>query len=159
MYIYERDTGLLWRWTGSDFVRAHGSGLLRKSNGTPAYNSRVTDFSTTNTTSFVLALAVTSVVVPAGTRPIVVEANVRRIFNSAGANTLVALCQGSTSGSTPVLYVWNPVDLSGTIRYCANAGLAAGTYDFSLQLQVGASGTSTLATTATVPAEIRVYEL
>lgn len=161
MFIYERDTGLTWRWTGAAFVRAFGTGLLKKSNGDAAYNSRDTNFSTANSTTSQVALSLTNVVVPAGLRPLMVEANIQQLTNSGGGNTFVYLRRGTTAASTPLLNRWVAPDNGGGIYVARiDAGLAAGNYDFSIQLQVVASGTSNIvANSGGGLCEIRVFEL
>lgn len=161
--IYEVDTNLEWVWTGTEWRRLGPVGLLKKGDGTFAIAERTTDFTTTSNT-FVKVVTVTGVVVPAGNRPLRVEVVWEKAKNPAG-NFTGAIFRSNTNNSGPKEVQW----VLGTSTQDANAGggtyfglirngLAAGTYDWSFQVN-GPSGTSTIQASSSTPTTILVTEL
>lgn len=162
--ILETNTGLEWRWDGDEFHRLAGTGILKKSNGTPAIGERDTDFSTASTT-YVKVVSVTDVVIPDGNRPIQII-----LTSPRGTNTTKAfhsaIFRSNTNNTGPQLtFDWvSGGDDSGqglTLIGVEKLGLAAGTYDFSWQIKCQASsgGTSVINGSAAHPATIYVVEL
>lgn len=151
--IMETDSGLVWRWTGTTFVRLHPSGLLRKTDGNFAHSTRTSDFST-NSGSFVRVLSLTNVVVPAGGRPIQITANIPRLRNSIGLAE-AAIFRTTTDNGTPLLDRWpvagwdssKPTSEggSGSTRSIIDLNLSPGTYNWSLQIRSWSDGATTLA--------------
>lgn len=145
MWISETDTGLLWRWTGSVWVRGYPSGRLKTTAGAYSYATRGGSlFSTTSTTVYVVALSVLNVVVPDGVRPLRIEATWDNAVNSAGY-FFALVARSATAGGTTV----------GTVRQVAAgeggshaveepSGLATGTYSYSYQVKAVAGGTAQL---------------
>ena len=105
MLIVETDTGLVWRWTGTTFVRLYGSGVLRTTTGALAVATRTTDFSTSSTTAHQVVVAVSNVVVPDGGRPIMVVVSFQKGENSAGI-FVAAVIRSASNNGTPVLGQW-----------------------------------------------------
>lgn len=161
--IYETDTRLEWLWDGAQWVRTGGSGLLRRNDGSFAIAERTTDFSTGSTT-FVRVVTLTNVVVPAGNRPIRVDVSWNKARNPAG-NFRGAIFRSNANNSGPIMGIWyfgtstSDVQAGGGVFWgMASGGLAAGTYDFSMQI-TAPSGTSIIDATANTPTTIMVTEL
>lgn len=164
--IIETNTELEWMWNGTDFVRLAATGLLKRSNGDWAIGERTTGFSTSSTT-YVKAVSVTSVVVPAGRRPIRIECSWTKARFTKG-NFYGAIFRSNTSNSGPRLAGWNfgtsadDANAGGGVFWCIErAGLAAGTYDFSMQVMIpsNVSGTAYVDVSNVSPITIMVTEV
>jgi len=164
--ILEVDTNLVWRWAAatSDWKRVSGgTGVLLRSDGTPAINERTIDFATSSTT-FVRACTITNVVIPAGRRPIMVMAVWDQATN-AGGKSYGAIFRSATNNSGPQMSrITVPQASSGSgpgANHIAveKAGLSAGTYDFSLQFRCSTAGPLTISGDATQPISLSVIEL
>lgn len=161
--IYETNTGLEWVWSGTAWKRTGPEGLLKKNDGSWAIAERTSDFSTTSNT-FIRVVTLSSVVVPAGSRPIRVEVSWKKARNPAG-NFQGCIFRSATNDSGPKMAQWhfgtNSNDANaggGTYFAIERNGLAAGTYDFSLQI-TAPSGTSVIEAGTTTPTSIIVTEL
>lgn len=170
MLIVETNTGLVWRWTGTAFVRNNATGILRTTGGALAVASRTTDFSTASTT-FVVALSVTNVVVPDGTRPLIVLVQGKKGENSNGA-LVTQISRGTVANTGPFLAESGLVgDATSptagaqgagfTLFGLEASGLSAGTYSWSFQIRSSISygGTSYVRADANGPCKILVIEL
>jgi hypothetical protein len=170
MLIVETDTGLIWRWTGSGFVRIGGNGILKTTGGGLAVASRTTDFSTASTT-YVVVLSLTNVVVPDGTRPLLVLVQGEKGENSNGA-LVTQLARGTVANTGPFLgqsgLVGDATSPTAgaqgagfTLFGLEAAGLSAGTYSWSFQIRSSISygGTSYIRAEATGPCKMLVIEL
>lgn len=149
--IIETDTGLEWRWTGTQFVRLHGTGLLKTSSGAWATASASAPATTSGTP--VIAVPLPNVVVPAGNRPLRIDvewgavdnstyAAYGHIFRSVVANSGTrdrdwSFIPGSTGPGTRA---------GGTMTARIPDGLAAGTYNWSFQFNSPNGGLTTLST-------------
>ncbi len=162
--ILELNTGLEWTWSGNSWVRLSGGrGVLRRTNGTPAIGERTNNFSTTSD-DFVKVVSVTSVVIPAGGLPIMVMGIWPQADNSQG-HFITAIYRSDTSNSGPKLSsanigAYDGQGAGGQIIGFERGGLAAGTYDFSLQIKCApVGGTSWMYATGTQPIQIVIIEL
>lgn len=165
--IMETDSGLVWRWTGTTFVRLHPSGLLRKTDGTFAHATRTSDFSTSSG-DFVTAVWLSNVVVPAGGRPVQITVNYPRVRNANGLSE-VAIFRTTTSNGTPLLDRWQVEGWdtskstseggSGGSRSIIDLNLAPGTYNWSLQIRAWSNGSSTTMEGSPRAASIFAYEV
>lgn len=164
--ILETNTGLEWVWSGSSWLRlTGGQGMLRKTNGTMAISERSSDFSTSSK-DYVKVVAVQSVSIPAGKRPLMVVGLWYQADNNAGPYA-ASIYRSSTSNSGP--RIANQIigafgserGAGGQIIAFERDGLTAGTYDFSLQIKsldpVG--GTSWMYGSGATPITITVIEL
>lgn len=151
----ELDTGLVWRWTGSAWVRQNASGLLLRS-------TRTTDISTSATT---LVTALTAAVtVPAGGRTLALTVEGSGVYNTIGV-TRIALFRGATQlqswlhqGRLAATYDAQPRPLAFTAFDTApTAGAQSYTLQFSAE--VGFGGTSTLQGGVNKPLALTVVEL
>jgi hypothetical protein len=134
MWISEQDTGLTWRWDGSQFHRTSGLGVLSLNGSTPGPVTRATNaYSTSTNFASILTAQVT---IPPGGRPIRIEAQAMQVDSVQGM-ALVSLWRGATQLSQ---------------RYCAGtqgagSGVTFGAWDapapglatYSLQLASGAN--------------------
>lgn len=162
--IFETDTRLEWFWTGSEWQRAAPVGLLKKSNGDWAIGSRTSDF-TTSSANFVKVVSLTAVSVPAGNRTLRVDVAWQKARNGQGSNFAGAIFRSDTADSGPKLAQWNFATAEdnnsaggGTYFALIPGGLAAGNYDFSMQVNAP-TGQTTISATATSPALITVTEI
>lgn len=171
MLISETDTNLTWRWTGSTFVRTASTGLLRTTGGGVAVATRTTDFSTAVTASFVVVLSVTNVVVPDGLRPLLILVQGEKGENTNGA-LVTQIARSNVSNQGPFL---GQAGLSGdssspsagaqgagfTLMGIEQAGVAAGTYNWSFQIRSSGTygGTSYIRAEANGPTKIMVMEM
>ena len=164
-HIYETNTGLEWIWDGTKFVRASAYGLLKRSDGSWAIGERTTDYSTTSK-AYVVVASVTNVVIPAGNRPIRVDAAWRETANTANASFSMGIFRSATNNSGPLMAHWGSGtfggDFSGGGAFWAleRNGLAAGTYSFSLQIHSNdAGGTSRVYGNSLQPITLSVSEM
>lgn len=148
--IIETDSGLTWYWNGTAFVKTVGAGLLQTTAGASAYGTRSADISNT-TNSFVVAVAVTGVVVPPGTRPLKITSSwaytetssvdymAMALYRSSVGNSGQIERQWNISGSTSPGYQYYQTNLyrsnGMTVSAVIPAGLPSGTYDWSLQFR------------------------
>lgn len=173
--IWETDTRLLWSWSGTAWQRQAGRGILTRSDGSPAISTRTTDFSTTSSTS-VLVAGVSNVVIPPGQRSLLFSIMWSRAYSTKGyfygrayhhnggtpvANSGTQQMQwaitgaskdpdGTSKGGGGVANVWYP------------NGLPAGTYGFSFQIALhplDAGNTATITGSPTIPLTLAVAEL
>lgn len=164
MLIWETDTSLRWRWSGTAFVRDAPKGLL----GVSSLTSNQSTGATTPTS--VLSKAVT---IPAFTLSnvdprIKVEANWYAIDNGT-LNTLggaeVSLLRGSTviarqrlrgRPDTATELEWGE---GGTIVAWDTPTAGAQTYHLAINSVPSVGGTTTLRATATNPAQLAISEV
>lgn len=164
--IFETNTRLTWTWTGTTWVRdTGGTGVLRFAGGTPAVDERATNFSTAST-SFVKVQSLVGVVVPAGTRPLQIVAKWFGADNALGPFD-AAIFRSNTNNSGPQLSKQRipgaPSERGGggtEVAWMLD-GIAAGTYDFSLQIRSDAviGGTSWIYADAAQPIRMHAIEL
>lgn len=162
--IMEVDTRLEWMWTGTEFERLAAVGLLKRSNGDWAIGERTTNFDTTSDTP-VKVVSVTSVVVPAGRRPLKIEASWQKA-RTTGGGTLGYIYRSNTNNSGPREVGWwfgTSTDSAsgggGTFFAIVRNGLAAGTYDWSVQVSAPYGGSGIWEAGTTTPFTIMVTEL
>jgi hypothetical protein len=168
--IAETDTGLSWKWDGTRFNRRArgGSGLLYTTSGKLAENSNRVDL-TTAVPTYVVVTAVTGVMVPVGNRPIKITVSYAsvdiQIATGSGARpegkASLAIFRSAVANSGTMETSWiayggvinlggavNPLrSPGGTFSTVINAGLPAGTYDWSLQVKNQQASTSMLSST------------
>ena len=154
MLIQETDTGLIWRWSGTAFVRSAGSGLLLNV-------TRTADLATVST-SLVVALTA-AVTVPAGNRPMQVMVSGPGVYNTIGL-TRLALFRGATpiqswlsQGRTGATYDLQPRPVALSLIDVPPAGAVSYTLQFSAE--VGFGGTSTLQSAVNNPLGLAIVEL
>jgi hypothetical protein len=153
MLIVETNTGLVWRWDGTNFQRVAPAGMLKTTAGAFAFATRTTDFSTSSLT-FVVCLGITNVVVPAGMRPIAAYVSFGKGENTAG-NFTGAVMRSNTAAVGPQFGNFSITGdatsptagaqgSGGTYVAWETAGITAGTYSFSFQIKSSATfgGTS-----------------
>jgi len=170
MLIVETDTGLVWRWTGSAFVRVAATGVLKTTGGGLAVASRTSDFSTSSTT-YVIVLSLTSVVVPDGNRPLLILIQGLKGENTNGA-LVTQITRGTVANTGPFLGQSSLVgDATSptagaqgagfTIFGLEASGLSAGTYSWSFQIRSSISfgGTSYIRSTTDGPCKLLAIEL
>lgn len=171
MLISERDTGLQYRWTGTTWERLAPRGLLKTTAGAWARGQRTTDFSTSNFTTWQLAVSVDNVVVPDGRRTLQLAATWPQAANSSGF-FYGAIFRSNVSGQAPRITNWaiagdstSPVagaqGQGGTFVTYEPDGLPAGVYSWSFQIVCHPTlrGTSVLRAYTDQPIEIAVVEL
>lgn len=166
MKIFEIDTSLVWRWTGSAFVRDAPLGLLANP------SQRTTDFSTAS--SAATAALSNSVIIPAFTPSstnmrIKVEANFYAIDNGTDATlgaSFVYLMRGSTQIARQRIVGRPDTDAQelnwgqgGTIMAWDDPPAGAATYHLSISTVATIGGTSTLRASATTRAQLAVSEV
>lgn len=171
--IYETDTGLEWVWSGTEWKRKAGRGILSRTDGSPAVASRTTDFSTTSGTS-VLVLGLSNVVVPPGGRTLLFSIMWSRAYATTGYFYGRAYhhsgAPASNSGTQQMQWAITGAPGGGDARGgmgTANVwyerGLPAGTYGFSFQVAFhptdAGTNTATVTGTPTIPLTIAVAEL
>jgi hypothetical protein len=158
--IIETDTGLIWRWNGTQFVRQNAKGFL-------AETVRTTDFSTTSTT-LVTAVSVT-VAAPAngglGLRRLLVLVECGAVQSTVSATGL-AIFRDATQ-----LQAWtHPGGVTATaadqprplFAFVLDGPPGGVSYSYSLQvrtLTAMGGGTSTLKASANAPLAIHVIEV
>lgn len=140
MYLSDPATGLLWRWTGSAFVRAHALGHLGQ-------GQRTTDL-TEATGSFVVLAQASGVVVPAGSRKVQITASWSEV---TGDPVQFGLFRGSTQLTT-----WKSSGDGGSVTFFDSP--SAGTYTYSFQVKT-LDASSTVECAADAPARIDVVEV
>jgi hypothetical protein len=167
MFIFEIDTGLLWRWTGAAFVRHAPVGLL----GNPVTISA--DFSTAATTPTV-AISAGSLAVPATnaastTKRIKIEASWYAIEN--GTNTTLGAAEVSITRDGTVIMARRVTGRpatdtdyldwaqGGSIVAWDNPTTANHTYALCINSIAAVGGTTVLKASATQPAQIAVSEV
>lgn len=170
MLIVETDTGLIWRWDGTNFKRTAPAGLLKRADGSPAIATRTTDFATTST-NFVVCLSLTNVVIPDGLRVLMVVvsfgkgentsgAAVGGIFRSNANNTVPQIGNFGIVGdaSSPTAGAQGP---GGSYAGWEVGGVSPGTYNYSFQLRssVTYGGTSYIRADATNICRMAAIEL
>ena len=165
MYISETDTGLLWRWNGSIFVRAHPVGLLADPSEIAA------DFPTASTTA--VAAITANVTVPATTA----GSTTKRIRVSAswyaldnGTSTTLGACEVSLWRGAVALKTmqWrgrpntaaSPLDwgTGGTIEAWDAPAAGAQTYTLRVNSLASIGGTTYLRASPTTKATLAVIE-
>ena len=152
-FAIDLDTGLTYRWDGTQWLRSFGKGLLGS-------GERTTDFATTSS-SYVVATSV-SAVVPANPRPLLI------VVEGPGAASTVGLTEVAVFRDATEIQAWPekggnsasaaayPTPISMTLKDAP----VAGTYTYSIQCRVtGYGGTSTLKAAATTPLAIHVVEI
>lgn len=166
--IMETDTLLKWIWTGSEFVRSAPSGLLKTTTGAWANVSRTTNTSTTSTSAYVVALTLPNVVVPAGTRTLMITATWPRVYNPTSGMSALGVFRTATANGTPRLASWYvSADNNGTVPGVRGGGgtyvtydrVAAGVYTYTLQFRAEGSGTTVIAADAVTTLELACVEL
>lgn len=167
MHIFEIDTLLTWRWSGSAFVRAAPLGLLA------AITERSTDFATAATspaTAMTVGVTVPTTNVGSTTKRIKIEASWYAITNgtdiSLGVGEVSVIRDGATtlrtirvSGrpNTDTDYLdWGP---GGTIIAWDNPAAGAHTYTLAINSIAAVGGTTTLKASATQIAQMAVSEV
>lgn len=165
--IYETNTNLTWTWTGTAWTRTlGGTGLLKLGTGTNAVAERTTDFETFSE-SFVRILTLTGVVVPDGRRPLMLAASWDAMENT-GSTSYVAIFRSASNNSGPILARTQVISSTagagpgGQILAFERDGLAAGSYDFSLQVRVVSASANTktrVQGSALAPIQLTVVEL
>lgn len=169
MRIHETNTGLDWRWDGTQFLRTSPMGMLKTTTGGWARAQRTTDFSTTSQT-YVVAVSLSNVVVPAGNRTLQLVVTFPRAENSAGMSAIAIFRSVTANTGTQEGGWWASGDSTnptagaqgqgGTFIAWIPGGLAAGTYSWSVQLRAStAGGTSILRAGTTTPCELSVIEV
>lgn len=163
MLIYETDSALHWRWTGTVFVRAFPMGLLN--NPTTA---RLVADKTFNTTSFAVALQSTFTM-PAGGRWVEVTFTYRRLENGSTGGDGLSNVVITRSPGTATLGDWiayaktspypDPGDypLGGTFTFPDQPPAGSVTYQVLVRTVHG--GVSYLRADATHPATLVVKEI
>jgi len=153
--ILDKDTGLMWRWNGTAFVRQTPAGYLGHNRVTAAVN--------TSSTTYVTALTST-VTVPAGGRNVRLSVSGPGVWSTVDL-TKVALFRGATQ-----LIAWQ---VHGTMAGTAagqphplvmtylDLAPAAGSTTYTLQYAAHATfgGTSTLDAAANNPLTLTVEEV
>jgi hypothetical protein len=167
MHIFEMDTLLTWRWSGSAFVRTGPLGLLA------AITERSTDFSTaatSPTTAMTVGATVPATNVGSTTKRIKVEANWYAIVNATDTTLGAAevslirdgatlLCTQRVTGrpSTDTDYLdWGQ---GGTIVGWDNPAAGAHTYTLAINSIAAVGGTTVLKASATQVAQMAVSEV
>lgn len=160
--IIETDTGLEWMFDGTKFVRLSAVGLLKTSSGGWAIGEKPSDFTTTSQT-YVQAVTLSNVVVPAGNRPIRVEVAYNNLKSSDGF--VLAIFRSNANNSGPKQVEWGAGTTGqtfaggGTFFSVERNGLAAGTYNFSVQAKSNSGQQITIAGDATTPITIQAIEM
>ena len=145
MLIVETDTGLIWRFDGTVFKRVAPAGVLRTTSGGVAVATRTTDFSTSSTSAFVVALTLSNVVVPDGNRPLALILTGAKGENTNGA-VVCSIRRGSTANAGTDLGTFGLVGDSTSPTAGAQgagftyvgwetAGVTAGTYSWTFQIR------------------------
>lgn len=157
MFIFETDTALVWRWSGTTWLRLWGKGFL----GTA---SRTSAFSTTSTTP-VSALSV-SVTVPANAadRKLLVVVEGDNIQNTLSLSQIQIVRDGATA-----LHTWKTQggtsaaasDQPRSFPYTALDGPTAGAHTYAVYIGAvaGTGGTTTVNASTTQPMVISVIEV
>lgn len=143
MWISETDTGLSWRWTGSAWARAYPLGRLKTTAGAWADAARTTAFSTTSQPAFVIALALSNVVVPDGNRPIEITAAWSLATNSTAGSFYATVFRSNTANSGTQLATPQLIHNAGG-TYTWVDTVPVGTYSWSVQIRSANGGTSTI---------------
>lgn len=152
--INETDTNLIWRWTGTAFVRQTGSGLL----------GRATVTSDTATTSFspVTAVSLTQAI-PDGQRPLQISVSAGGVYSTGGV-TRLAVMRGSTvlttwlhQGAVGSAAAQQPQPLAMTLFDTPN--VASATYSLAMNAEAGFGGTCTISASLSSPLALSVVEL
>lgn len=173
--IRETDTGLLWNWSGTTWERQAGKGILTRSDGSAAVQTRTTDFSTTSSTA-VLVAGISNVVVPPGNRTLLFSIMWSRAYATNGyfygrAYHHSGGTPASNSGTRHMQWAItgahkDPDGTSkgglGTANVWYQNGLPAGTYGFSFQVLLhgnDAGNTATVTGSPDIPLTLAVAEL
>jgi hypothetical protein len=143
MLISETDTGLLWRWSGSAWVRTAPSGRLRTNSGALATAARTTLFSTSSSAVYVVALTLANVVVPDGGRPIRIEATWTSAVNANGF-FFGAIVRSAAVGGPNVANPRRIIDGDGGTHVAEDVGLVPGIFTYSYQVRAANGGTAQL---------------
>lgn len=155
MLISETDTGLLWRWNGTAFVRFYGKGLLGEA-------SRTTDASTSSTTEITILTAATTI--PAGGRSVLVTVAGPGVYNTAGV-TRMWLYRGATEIQSWLQrgYVGGTWDRqpepASLVQPDTPPTAGALSYTLRFAAEPGFAGTSTLMASTNRPLTLRVVEV
>lgn len=165
MLIWETDTELRWRWTGSVFVRDAPAGLL-------GVSTLPDPFSTGNTSpTSAISTAVTIPPTNAGstTRRIRIDATWYAIDN--GTNTTLGAAEVSILRGTTVivkhLLRGRPTTDAEELNWGTGSSIVAfdnpsdgdATYHLAINSVVAVGGTTTLRASATTPAQLAVTEI
>lgn len=154
--VYETNTGLEWVWQGSTlgWARAASSGMLKLAGGGVASATRSTEFlSTAASPTWAVIISLTGVVIPAGNRPLLLNffRDLDQAYggasptNSNGTEFYLRFFRSSVAGSTPIGWQWYAGSESGgsgnfvrggSDSLILPSGIAAGTYNFSVQAQI-----------------------
>jgi hypothetical protein len=156
MKIFETDTGLEWWWNGTGWRRMGPSGMLKTSAGQPAIALLTSNVSNSDAAHFSLVVAVSSVVVPDGNRPLRIVASWKNAAAGHGLS-LGAIFRSAVADTGQVLGTWqmagdstNPISGSqgqgGSYTAYERTGLSPGSYAWSFQFRVAAAGGPTTAT-------------
>ena len=172
--IMETDTLLKWIWTGSagagGFVRSAPTGLLKTTSGAWARAQRTTS-ATSSSNLYSVMLTLANVVVPPGSRTLMITATWPRVFNSTSGVSALGIFRTATANGTPRVGSWyvagdstSPVPgangSGGSYVTFEPGGLAAGTYTYTFQLaRYGTTGTSTVSADSTTPVELSIIEI
>jgi len=152
--IHETDTGLVWRWDGSRFLRLYAVGDLG--------SAQITEPVQTTSTSLVDAVTL-DVTVPRGDRAVMVYLSGPGVYNTNGL-TRLALFRGATQiqswlshGRLTGEATDQPRPISMSIRDTPAAGPT--TYSLRYSAEVGYAGTSHLQAAIDAPLRLSVVEI
>lgn len=174
-YIFETDTSLMWRWSGSAWVRARPLGLLGHTPLTSDFATAATSPTSASPSAVAMTCTVSVPATTAGstTRRIRVTASWYRIDNGT-ATTLGAAEVSLYRDGTPTLLgvagvrgrpatAASPLDWGsgGSLVAYDTPAVAGGTITYSLRINSLAAigGTTTLRASATTPAALVVEEI
>lgn len=172
MQIWETDTNLMWRWSGTGFVRSRATGLLGSSTLTSDFTTTATSMTSVTPTASALTCTVTVPTTTTGStaKRIKVTASFFRLDNTLGA-AQVALYRDGGSPTLLTLSGWrgkpssdaDPMNWAsgGTVVGYDAPPVAGASTTYSLRVccvsTVG--GTAGLRAAATSPATLVVEEV
>jgi len=138
----QSDTGIVWLWNGTSFVRPYSVGSIGSASRTSNFTEAVGTFTT--------VVQKTGAVVPAGGRRVMLVAN---WSNITGNNVELRFLRGAT-----VLHDWNWPTGSGGSMTIIDAAVTTGTYTYAFQMRT-TSTTSTMVAAATYPIQLEIIEI